>query len=1230
MRKSNDRKLISDKIRDLRDLRERFIAADNESSKKSIENDIRKFMIESDESLTEFHNKHLKEQLFGLATIEHNNQTLYPFIDLSARVDNVNRKFEGSGALNNDIVVLQPTADNPYSGGIFSMYNYFSGRKPINSKSESGREILKEQVRRKSRRRESLLDRARSRLTNSLNQIVVRINDIILWIGQEATMSLSLYDTSEDKFISEEVSIPFLLNSNPIKCDGPNVVVFRDVQTTILDDIWVVCKIVRLGPLKYDALKADQMSRNNSLSHIDLNKSKRPYSASAMRLTDFVSSKELCMPLYEATSEELFHDIHQLIINESRDSLQTLSKAKGITLSVSIHKGAWKNLNLSLKSNEYLIARPLRISEALLSPEDIDTRNDLYITIEEGSFHDRKNIELVVEARPREITRKLMPRILYRSTVYYHEKEPKWYETFKINIDEFKDLDHLYIAVRHIHENGKVSDLSFVYLPLRRQDKSFLPNSQKTLPCYRIQKVIDDTYYVKEAPKQHKSDVLRISTNLVSTKFSENVPLMTLLNWKSNIDNISDIVAKCKIIPKKDIANFCADILDAVFGIMDLMEESVPETFHLLLSMLSTCIDDQDGLLVNQVDKYIKESFSHAKAHVHIMNCLKEIFRNITIRSTQRNAALVFKTIEYLLKIVIKSRQLYILKKGGSEGDVNQDYEFKKEIISHINDFTNTLQFPQHELLGIQAKYFKTLPTLIQTVTPIFSNREMSFITRRVLESFQNANQVQLNVEKLLFLETYQYSAYVGLYTVFSQLKNHMRQSVEERLHCVRILKNILLPMLNSYLAGKLNLNTKVECFEFEFVSDSLESPTSSSKNPKGSFSRGPIKVKTVDSIIDDSDVILRTTSIKKKSKSGRIKSDSIPRENSPRSNDEESTDSEESQFEESLMYKLNSAPRTKRKSIPTELLIDVDSVSKHLHVIYGPEIVPKVIERENTLYALLLDMIPSVSRILRKTEEGDRELRIELGVCLLSLLKILDTKMLREHIRSIEDKSDRNQIIKAIIEAFIPLVYYQSFPLIWPEMLYTLISTITEFIDCLLAPYVLQFKPEQMDEEELFMFSRLFRLSSIVLVHISLNIERHILRPKKFKVDYRDLLIKNILQLWTHFEFYRILVVHDSTTQILEMIVSRNESIKNIGTELYYSLIKRDMSISSALSESDKSPDKIPSKEGLEPNATFPHVEVATIHALEELSNSTNWDETALKQFFSEKYDFAIINIKN
>ena len=57
-----------------------------------------------------------------------------------------------------------------------------------------------------------------------------------------------------------------------------------------------------------------------------------------------------------------------------------------------------------------------------------------------------------------------------------------------------------------------------------------------------------------------------IVTKLVSTKLTQNVDLMKLLNWKSSQNSISDTLSKIMSLSGEEIVKFLQDILDALFA----------------------------------------------------------------------------------------------------------------------------------------------------------------------------------------------------------------------------------------------------------------------------------------------------------------------------------------------------------------------------------------------------------------------------------------------------------------------------------------------------------------------------------------------------------------------------------------------------------------------------------------------------------------------------------------
>lgn len=76
---------------------------------------------------------------------------------------------------------------------------------------------LREQVARRAKRKQSVLDRGRGAVTirKARYHIVVDISEVHVWLGQEATLAMCLYSLTEDRIVSEEVAFP-LPNASPL------------------------------------------------------------------------------------------------------------------------------------------------------------------------------------------------------------------------------------------------------------------------------------------------------------------------------------------------------------------------------------------------------------------------------------------------------------------------------------------------------------------------------------------------------------------------------------------------------------------------------------------------------------------------------------------------------------------------------------------------------------------------------------------------------------------------------------------------------------------------------------------------------------------------------------------------------------------------------------------------------------------------------------------------------
>ncbi|XP_053072388.1 dedicator of cytokinesis protein 5 isoform X4 [Acinonyx jubatus] len=671
--------------------------------------------------------------------------------------------------------------------------------------------------------------------------LYVNFKNFVCNIGEDAELFMALYDPDQSTFISENYLIRWGSNGMPKEIEKLNNLqaVFTDLSSTdlIRPRISLVCQIVRVGHMELKEGKKHTcgLRRPFGVAVMDItdiihgkvdDEEKQhfiPFQQIAMET--YIRQRQLIMSPLITSHVIGENEPLTSVLNKVIAAKEVNHKGQGLWISLKLLPG---DLTQVQKNFSHLVDRSTAIARKMGFPEIIlpgDVRNDIYVTLIHGEFDKGKkktpkNVEVTMSVYDEE--GKLLEKAIhpgagyegiseYKSVVYYQVKQPSWYETVKVSIAiEEVTRCHIRFTFRHrsSQESRDKSERAFgvAFVKLMNPDGTTLQDGRHDLVVYKgdNKKMEDAKLYLtlpgtkvemeeKElqasktlanfAPtKDSTKDSFQIATLICSTKLTQNVDLLGLLNWRSNSQNIKHNLKKLMEVDGSEIVKFLQDTLDALFNIM--MEMSDNETYDFLvfdaLVFIISLIGDIKFQHFNPVlETYIYKHFSATLAYVKLSKVLNFYVANAEDASKTELLFAALKALKYLFRFIIQSRVLYLRFYGQSEdGD-----EFNNSIRQLFFAFNTLMDRPLEEAVKIKGAALKYLPSIINDVKLVFDPVELSMLFCKFIQSIPDNQLVR-------------------------QKLNCMTKIVESNLFRQSECRDVLLPLLIDQLSGQLDDNS--------------------------------------------------------------------------------------------------------------------------------------------------------------------------------------------------------------------------------------------------------------------------------------------------------------------------------------------------------------------------------------------------------------------------------------
>ncbi|XP_007936972.1 dedicator of cytokinesis protein 5 [Orycteropus afer afer] len=670
--------------------------------------------------------------------------------------------------------------------------------------------------------------------------LYVNFKNFVCNIGEDAELFMALYDPDHSTFISENYLIRWGSNGMPKEIEKLNNLqaVFTDLSSSdlIRPRISLVCQIVRVGHMELKEGKKHTcgLRRPFGVAVMDITDIIHG-KVDDEEKQHFIPFQQIAMETYIRQRQLIMSPlITSHVIGENEPLTSVLNKV--IAAKEVNHKGQglWVSLKLMpgdltqvQKNFSHLVDRSTSIARKMGFPEIIlpgDVRNDIYVTLIHGEFDKGKkktpkNVEVTMSVYDED--GKLLEKAIhpgagyegiseYKSVVYYQVKQPCWYETVKVSIAiEEVTRCHIRFTFRHrsSQESRDKSERAFgvAFVKLMNPDGTTLQDGRHDLVVYKgdNKKMEDAKFYLtlpgtkvemeeKELQasknlanftptKDSTKDSFQIATLICSTKLTQNVDLLGLLNWRSNSQNIKHNLKKLMEVEGGEIVKFLQDTLDALFNIM--MEMSDNETYDFLvfdaLVFIISLIGDIKFQHFNPVlETYIYKHFSATLAYVKLSKVLNFYVANAEDSSKTELLFAALKALKYLFRFIIQSRVLYLRFYGQSEdGD-----EFNNSIRKLFLSFNMLMDRPLEEAVKIKGAALKYLPNIINDVKLVFDPIELSVLFCKFIQSIPDNQLVR-------------------------QKLNCMTKIVESHLFWQSECRDVLLPLLIDQLSGQLDDN---------------------------------------------------------------------------------------------------------------------------------------------------------------------------------------------------------------------------------------------------------------------------------------------------------------------------------------------------------------------------------------------------------------------------------------
>lgn len=290
-----------------------------------------------------------------------------------------------------------------------------------------------------------------------------------------------------------------------------------------------------------------------------------------------------------------------------------------------------------------------------------------------------------------------------------------------------------------------------------------------------------------------------VDTLLCSTKLTQNVDLLSLLQWKAHPERISEALGRVLRLDGEELVKFLQDILDALFSMFHTEDGNSTAhsglVFQVLVSIFSLLEDSKFEHFKPVMDAYISGHFAAALVYKGLLSSVQHCADWVAAAEKQEPIIKCFRALEYIFKFIIQSRLLFARATAGQYED-----SFKRDLFCVFAALNKMLGIQYDMVLHSQIALLYSISAVFEQLVAVLPVLDVAKLTCTLLDSVPREPPLQLIQAKLTAIKNLTTSSLFReddesrnllLVTMCRHLRVHLVRREELR-SCTDILGEIL------------------------------------------------------------------------------------------------------------------------------------------------------------------------------------------------------------------------------------------------------------------------------------------------------------------------------------------------------------------------------------------------------------------------------------------------------